>query len=81
MTLQTAFTPMKKNLQNQRPKNKYQILKEINLENIKLRYTIKQLQKESLTIKKLNHDLQKKKRELELYLRITDCKTLQPMWR
>ena len=70
---------MKKNLQNKRPKNRYQILKETNLENINLRYIIKQLQKESLTIKKQNHDLQRKKKELELYIRITNIETLQPM--
>jgi DNA-binding HxlR family transcriptional regulator len=42
---------MKKNLQNKRPKNRNQILKDTNIENNKLKQTLKHLQKEFLIVK------------------------------
>ena len=68
---------MKKTLQNKRPKNKNQLFKETYSENNHLKHIIKNLQKESLIIKKQKHDLQKEIRILKLQLRIVFLETLQ----
>jgi hypothetical protein len=72
-----ASISMKENLKYKRPRNRNQILKETTFENIQLKQIIKQLQKESLITKKQNHDLRKKRRELQLQLRFANFETLQ----
>ncbi len=68
---------MKENLKYKRPRNRNQILKETNSENINLKHIIKQVQKELLIIKKQNHGLRKEKRKLQLQLRFANFETLQ----
>ena len=72
-----AFNSMKKNLQNKRPKNKNQIFQRINSENCHLKHIIKNLQKESLIIKKQNNELRKEQRKFRLQLRMETFETLQ----
>ena len=72
-----AFNSMKKNLQNKRPKNKNQIFQRINSENRHLKHIIKNLQKESLIIKKQNNELRKEQRKFRLQLRMETFETLQ----
>jgi hypothetical protein len=67
---------MKKTLQNKRPKNKNQLFKKINSENNHLKHNIKNLQSESIIIKKQNNVLRKEIRLLKLQLRLVNIETL-----
>jgi hypothetical protein len=67
---------MKENLKYKRPRNRNQILKETNSENINLKHIIKQLQKESSILKKRNNELRKELRLLKLQLRLAILETL-----
>ena len=64
-------------IQNKRPKNRNQILKEVNYENLKSKLIIKELQRELENIKKQNYKLQKERRELKLQLRFANFETIK----
>ena len=64
-------------IQNKRPKNRNQILKEANYENLKSKLIIKELQRELENIKKQNYKLQKERRELKLQLRFANFETIK----
>jgi hypothetical protein len=66
---------MKKQL-IKRPKNKNQILKETDTNNLRLKIIINNLRKENNKLRKQNHELSKEKRLLKLQIRIANFETI-----